>query len=55
MVLYFIRLGETSWNVEGKMQGQTDIPLNDNGIRLAEETAEGLREIQIDLCISSPL
>ena len=55
MVLYFIRHGETSWNVEGKMQGQTDIPLNENGIRLAEETAEGLRDIPFDLCISSPL
>ena len=55
MVLYFIRHGETSWNVEGKMQGQTDIPLNENGIRLAEETAEGMKEIPFDLCITSPL
>ena len=55
MVLYFIRHGETSWNVEGKMQGQTDIPLNENGIRLAQETAEGMKEIPFDLCITSPL
>ena len=47
MVLYFIRHGETSWNVEGKMQGQTDIPLNENGIRLAQETAEGMTFSQI--------
>ena len=44
MVLYFIRHGETSWNVEGKMQGQTDIPLNENGIRLAHATAEEIQE-----------
>ena len=48
MVLYFIRHGETSWNVKGKMQGQTDIPLNENGIRLAQETAEGMKEIPFD-------
>ena len=38
-----------------KIQGQVDIPLNQFGKHLAEETAEGLHDIPFDLCISSPL
>jgi len=29
--LVFLRHGETDWNVEGRLQGQRDIPLNDRG------------------------
>lgn len=29
--LIFLRHGETNWNVEGRLQGQRDIPLNDHG------------------------
>ena len=55
MKLYLVRHGETDWNKVKKIQGQVDIPLNQFGKRLAEETAEGLRDIPFDLCISSPL
>ena len=31
MQLYFIRHGETDFNKNGQLQGQTDIPLNKEG------------------------
>ena len=55
MKLYLVRHGETDWNKVKKIQGQVDIPLNQFGKHLAEETAEGLHDIPFDLCISSPL
>ena len=54
-MLYIVRHGETDWNREHKVQGRTDIPLNDYGRRLARETAEGMKDIPIDLCFTSPL
>ena len=38
-----------------RVQGHTDIPLNEYGRHLARETAEGLKETRIDLAITSPL
>ena len=55
MVLYIVRHGETDWNKEHRVQGHTDIPLNDYGRHLAEETAEGMRDFTIDLAFTSPL
>lgn len=40
MKLYFVRHGETEWNVLKKIQGKTDIPLNENGRKQARELAE---------------
>ena len=42
MTLYFIRHGETDWNVKKKIQGKTDIPLNENGLKQARELAQML-------------
>lgn len=55
MKLYIIRHGETSWNKEKKLQGRKDIMLDADGLRLAELTGEGMKDIDFDLVISSPL
>ena len=55
MRLYIIRHGETLWNTQGRLQGKADIDLNENGIRLAKVTADGLKDIPFDLAITSPL
>src|SRR5690625_3879711 len=41
-VLCVVRHGETDWNVQQRMQGHTDIPLNAEGVRQAQAAAERL-------------
>ncbi len=43
-----IRHGETAWNVETRMQGQLDLPLNATGRRQAERLARALAELGLD-------
>ena len=54
---YFVRHGESKWNVENKICGATDIALTQKGFEQAEETArEILKEgIQADCILYSPL
>lgn len=47
MILYFVRHGETEWNVKKKIQGKTDIPLNENGWNQARVLAEQLAKEQL--------
>ena len=54
-MIYFIRHGETNYNIEHRIQGQLDIPLNSKGISQAEIMAEKLKDIAIDRIYSSPL
>ena len=55
MKLLLTRHGQTDWNVEGKVQGRTDIELNEAGIKQAEKAREKLLGEEIDIIISSPL
>lgn len=55
MKLYLVRHGETDWNIERRLQGQADIPLNEFGRTLAVKTGKGLDNIQFDICFTSPL
>ena len=49
------RHGQTDWNLLGKIQGQTDIKLNDTGRNQAKETGMQIQNEKIDLIITSPL
>lgn len=53
--LLLIRHGETEWNRESRFQGIRDIPLNNNGKAQAQQAAEFLKNVDINLGISSPM
>lgn len=55
MRLYLIRHGETNWNLEWKLQGRTNIPLNKNGRKVAELTRDALKAVHFDVAFTSPL
>lgn len=50
-----IRHGETDWNVQGRFQGQIDVPLNTFGERQAARMAERLRHERVDALYCSDL
>lgn len=54
-MLYIMRHGRTDWNVLHKLQGRTDIPLNDEGIKMAEAAALKYKDVHFDICYCSPL
>ncbi len=55
MILYIIRHGQTEWNTTYQLQGQTDVPLNDEGRSLAARTGAALRNVAFDAACTSPL
>ncbi len=54
-MLYIIRHGKTDWNVLHRLQGRTDIPLNDEGRQMAEAARTEYRDVHFDICFCSPL
>lgn len=55
MKIYIIRHGETDANKNGVLQGISNWPLNEDGIKLAEITGQNMKGIKFDACFSSPL
>jgi broad specificity phosphatase PhoE len=44
-IIYYIRHGETDWNVEGRLQGGIDTPLNDRGLTQATHAGRILADL----------
>ena len=53
-IVGLLRHGQTDWNIDLRLQGTTDIPLNQKGIEQVEHAAKHLRN-EWDLILSSPL
>ncbi|HEY9477996.1 MAG TPA: histidine phosphatase family protein [Microbacteriaceae bacterium] len=54
-LLYLVRHGETDWNLQRRIQGSTDIPLNNTGRQQASRTGRLLARRHWDAVITSPL
>jgi probable phosphoglycerate mutase len=53
--VFAIRHGETAWSLSGEHTGTTDIPLTDNGRRLAEHLRPVLAKESFALVLVSPM
>ena len=55
--VYFMRHGQTDWNIGRRLQGQRDIPLNETGIAQAREAGERFAAagLRFDTVMASPL
>lgn len=54
-MIYLVRHGQTDWNLEKKLQGHQDIPLNDNGREQAIRVSNAIKDYKIDKIYSSDL
>ncbi len=56
MIVYYVRHGQTDWNLARKMQGGgTEKELNETGIEQAKETKNILENVKFDVIIRSPM
>ncbi|MFR5602371.1 MAG: histidine phosphatase family protein [Lachnospiraceae bacterium] len=55
MKLYLIRHGQTDWNLQGRIQGNRDISLNETGREQAQALARGMGSREVSCIFSSRL
>jgi len=53
--LFLVRHGESTYNAEGRIQGQQDAPLSERGRQQAQWIGERLRSYDFDACYASDL
>ena len=53
--LLLVRHGETEWNAAGRIQGRSDLPLNETGRWQAERLAPRLKDEKLAAAVSSDL
>jgi broad specificity phosphatase PhoE len=53
--VYLLRHGETEWSLNGRHTGVTDVPLTENGRKLARQLQPILAEEKFVMVLSSPL
>jgi len=54
-VIGLLRHGQTDWNIDFRLQGTTDIPLNETGIQQAKAAGALIQASDWDVLVSSPL
>ncbi len=54
-LLFCVRHGQSLYNLEGRVQGQSDVPLSDLGRRQSHAVAEALSRLPVEAIYSSPL
>ncbi|MFW6272236.1 MAG: histidine phosphatase family protein [bacterium] len=55
MNIYLVRHGETDWNVEKRIQGQSDVSLNHNGLYQAMNSVKYFDQLKFDKVYTSSL
>ena len=55
MKIFTVRHGQTHWNTQGRIQGHTDISLDEVGLMQAEKLGERLASEKVDIVYSSDL
>ena len=54
-IVGLLRHGQTDWNIDFRLQGTTDIPLNETGLAQARAVAQHISPADWDAVVSSPL
>lgn len=55
MKITLVRHGQTEYNYQNRLQGTSNIPLNDTGRRQCYKLKEKMKNEKFDICFSSPL